>query len=371
LAGLEWLDDAMRYPGSGTDMHWCAWGSDGALYVVDDDGANFGQPWNFAHFLRVTGMPPHHHVEEVSLFPDLKRPAGAEFKKRRYVAGVAAVGQRLYVAAYDYDSEEPGYEFWFLDHVSRHGGTVALMYSDDGGLTWQNTPQDDTPYFLGPNFAALQFVMFGPGYTGVPTWLDGYVYAISNGDGDSPVTGGFESGHHIFLARVPSDALLDRTAWEFYAGAGEGHVDGKPVWVRDEGAARPILTDPGHVGHPSMTYDPALQRFLLLTFSDVVPHTMDTPPEVARAMWDKRTELQLYEGPTPWGPWGLIHHDPAWEGAHAPYLPHIPPNWLSDDGLTGTMLYSGGWAIPGGHGDYYGFVTRPFRLLPGQQLRPG
>ncbi len=362
LAGLEWRGTASRYPGSGTDMHWCAWGADGALYCADDDGENFGNPWNFAHFLRVTGTPPHHHVEEVSLFPQLKRPAGAEFKKRRYVAGVAAIGSRLYVAAYDYDSEEPGHDFWFMDHLSRHGGTVAIMYSDDNGVTWQNAPEADTPYFLGPNFAALQFVMFGPGYTGVPDWLDGYVYAISNGDGDSGVIGGFESGHHVYLARVPRDRLLDRDAWEFYAAEGEGHTTADPLWDRDEARARPILTDPGHVGHPSMTYNPALRRFLLLTFSDMVPHTLDTPPEVARATWDKRTEMQLYEGPAPWGPWGLVHDEPEWEGEHMGYLGHIPPNWLGEDGLSGWMLYAGDWPREKGPDHLYGFVTRPFRL---------
>src|SRR4051794_7372489 len=70
LAGLEWLGPPFRYPGSGTDMHWCSWGDDDALYVVDDDGANFGGSWNFAHLLRVTGTPPDHLVEEISLFPE-------------------------------------------------------------------------------------------------------------------------------------------------------------------------------------------------------------------------------------------------------------------------------------------------------------
>src|SRR3954454_14408745 len=99
VAGLDWLAPARRYPGTGTDMHWHAWAEDDALYVVDDDGANFGGPWNFAHLLRVTGSPPAHEVREISLFPELERHS---VERLRYVDGALAVGSRLFVAAYDY-----------------------------------------------------------------------------------------------------------------------------------------------------------------------------------------------------------------------------------------------------------------------------
>ena len=39
---LEWTGPAHKLPGTASDMHWHAWGADGALYVVDDDGENFG-----------------------------------------------------------------------------------------------------------------------------------------------------------------------------------------------------------------------------------------------------------------------------------------------------------------------------------------
>ena len=104
VSRLEWLEPATKFPGTHTDMHWHAWGDDGALYCVDDDGENFGGPWNFAHFLRVTGTPPSHHVEEVSLFPELKRHS---VDKYRYVDGALAVGSRLFVAAYDYIWTDP------------------------------------------------------------------------------------------------------------------------------------------------------------------------------------------------------------------------------------------------------------------------
>lgn len=372
LKGLEWAGEPAKYPGTGSDMHWCAWGDDDAMYFVDDDGANFGSKPNFANLLRATGTPPNFKLELVSQFPGLKRHNS---RKLRYVDGALALGSRLFVAAYDYDFSDPGREVhtigedqmdafianpteaFFINAISRHSGVAALMYSDDYGKTWQNLPDEHTPNFLGPRFAGLAFVGFGKGYSGVPAWLGDYVYAISNDES-------WESGNHVFLARVSKDRLLDRTAWQFYAGG--GHV-GNPVWLPDEVDARPILSDPGHVGHPTMTYNPRLKRFLLCFGSDIVPHSHATPRDFARAHWHRQRELHVYESSSPWGPWYLVHYDSCWEGEHVAYLPQMPAKWLHEDGLGGTLVFSGDYSMTprmSGYQSYYGFMTRSFRLIP-------
>lgn len=367
---LEFTGPAHRTPGSASDMHWNTWGADGALYVVDDDGVNCGGPWSFCHLLRVDGRPPAHTIEVLSRFPELRR-----FSMRRhlYVNGALAVGNRLHVAAYAYDTHDPanpvaldgnhivGWEnprFLHLDAISHHAGVAALLYSDDRGATWNNAPTPETPLFLGPRFAGLAFVAFGPGYSGVPEALGDFVYAISNDEG-------WECGSHVFLARVPRARVLERAAWEFYGGR---TPDNTPAWVAEEAHARPILTDHGHVGHPSMTYVPALGRFLLAFGSDAVPKSYAVDVEIARATWHRRRELQVYEGPTPWGPWALAHYDPAWEGDHIAYLPQIPPVWLSPDGTEGILMFSGDYRMyvlptPPGHESWYALMTRPFRLV--------
>lgn len=377
LAGIEWTGPPYKYPGTHTDMHWQTWADDGALWVVDDDGENFGNPWNFAHLLRVTGTPPNHQVEEISRFPELQRPSIERF---RYVDGAVAVGSRLYVAAYDYNWHDPrpavgnawelegttpkkvGEEAFFVDAMSEHAGVAALMYSDDRGATWQNVPGDETPYFLGPRFAGLAFVGFGPGYTGIPLEFGDFVYAVSNDQN-------WEGGDHVFLARAPRDRILDRSRWEFWAGRGAGHWTVAPLWTADEDAATPIYSDHGYTGHPTMTWNPGLGRFLLAIGSDSTPHHWDVPSETARDTWHRRRELKILEGPTPWGPWGLFHFDANWEGERVAYLPQIPPNWLSADGYEGTLLFSGDYKFPfiesvAKDENFYGFMTRPFRLLP-------
>lgn len=368
---LEWTGPAHKLEGTGSDMHWHAWAADGALLVVDDDGVNFGGPPAFAHVLRVEGQPPHQSARVLSRFPDLKRYS---MRRHLYVCGALAVGDRCYVTAYEYESHEPASEeqrldgneilakirsdFFVMDAISHHGGVASIMVSDDGGETWSNMPEPHAPLFLGPRFAALAFVGFGPGYSGVPDELDGYVYAISNDEG-------WECGSHVFLARVPQDAVLDRSAWRFYGGRTSRN---EAVWIEEEAYARPIMTDHGHVGHPTMTYNPGLGRFLLAFGSDSVPKSYAYDTDVAWATWHRARELQIYEAPTPWGPWALVHDDPAWEGDHVAYLPQIPPNWLSADGTEGTLMFSGDyrmWGVPEpeGHESWYAQMTRPFRLV--------
>jgi hypothetical protein len=363
FSGLEWVTESSRFEGTNSDMHWLAWTEDGSLYAVDDDGQNFGSPWNFANLLQVEGTPPDHNVRLVSQFPELVRPDDA--RCRRYVDGAVAVGDRVYVAAYDYDQLVPGFlaGAGLVDLLSPNGGVAGLMHSDDRGETWQNVPSKDVrpdQYFLGPRFAGLAFVQFGPGATKVPKRFGDHVYALSN-------DGNWETGDHVYLARVPRDRVADRSAWEFFASPGEGSLPlDEPTWSLDENRSRPVLRDPGRIGHPTMTYNPAIDRFLLAYSTDSVPHTLNTPPEVAEATWVKQTELLLFEGPTPWGPWGLVHHDEAWEAPHTPYLPQIPGKWLDADGRGGWMIFSGDYVVPGCQGEYYGFVTRRFTLTPRQ-----
>jgi hypothetical protein len=359
LSGLTWETEASRFPGTQSDMHWWMETADGQLYTVDDDGRNFGSPWSFAQLMKVDGTPPDHTVSLVTQFPELVRPDG--LRCRRYVDGALAVGQRLHVAVYDYDDEVAGFDdqWLMIDRISPHGGVAGIMHSDDGGATWQDVPAPSVgpdDYFLGPRFAGLAFVGFGPGSTGIPERFAGYAYAISN---DS----NWETGDHVYLARVPLDSVTDRSTWEFFSSHGEGAAAlDEPEWSRHEERARPVLRDPGRIGHPTMTWNAALGRFLLLYSTEPVPHTLNTPPDVALATWDRQTELLVLEGPTPWGPWGLVHHEPDWDAPHTPYLPQLPTRWIDEDGMGGWLLFSGDYVVPDEQGDYYGFMTRRFRF---------
>ncbi|TAE27159.1 MAG: DUF4185 domain-containing protein [Cytophagales bacterium] len=378
IARFSWTGEPYKYPGTGSDMHWWTLGIDNALYVVDDDGSNFGGPANYAHLLKITGIPPAHRVETVTDFMEIP------FRKmlptpliRRYVNGPIAIDSTLYIAIYDYDwhldrimpyrdsvalrtnqymynqrVKDPAMlqAMYFTDSYSRHYGTAGLIKSTDFGKTWTNIPDSTTPQFLGPKFAGLCFLNFGPGYTDVPPELGSYVYAVSN-------DGSWESGDHVFMARVHRDSLLVRSAWQFLSGFGK---NGQPRWSKQEDASIPIFTDLGHVGHPTMSYNKPLKRYIMAIYSDVVPHRELTSIAEWKT-WDQSSELQLYESKNPWGPWRIFHNEKQFGGEnHTAYLPQLPNNWWNSTGLESTIMFAGDYTKGGG--GYYALMTRPFKL---------
>ncbi|HZH38337.1 MAG TPA: DUF4185 domain-containing protein [Flavisolibacter sp.] len=377
---LVFTSEPMRYPGSGSDMHWWTWGVDDAVYVLDDDGKNFGGPINYAHVLKVTGIPPDHQVETVTDFMEIpfRKMTPKDKLLSRYVDGIIAVDSLLYVSIYDYDwdiertkpyfdSIKPRLEFYdyfegvqdstmfkhmnFASMYSKNYGIAGIIKSTDFGKTWTNVPTANTPRFLGPKFAGLTFLNFGPGYSDVPEHLSPFVYAMSN-------DGSWETGDHVFMARVHKDSILNRNAWQFLAGI-ENNV---PRWSASEDKCYPVFTDPGHTAHPTISYNKALKRYILGMYSDVVPHREDASDEEWRK-WDKVSEMQLYESEHPWGPWKIFHNEKPWGGTrHAAYLPQIPNKWWSKDGLSGTMLFAGDYTHNQKHHEWYGFMTQLFTL---------
>lgn len=373
---FEWTSQPSKYPGTASDMHWWTWGIDDAIYTLEDDGDNFGGRYWYAHILKVTGTPPNHKVETFTDFEDYDfRNSIPKKLMLRYVCGLVAVDSTFYVCLYDYDwnvttkpcnfdslyhrmkmhkpwenvdaSLQPN--LGFINRYSKLGGVAGIIKSTDWGKTWTNIPNEDSPIFFSPDFGAPAFLSFGKGNSEIPDNLKPYVYAISN-------DGNWTSGDHVRMGRVHRDSIANRNAWQFFGGKSTGE---KVTWVKSEKQSVPIFTDKGHVGHPTITYNKALKRYILAVFSDVVPHREDAT-EAEFSKWDLESELQLYESINPWGPWKLFHSEKPWGGVnHTNYLGQIPAKWFSIDGLEGTMIYAGDYTRDGAN---YGFVTQSFKL---------
>lgn len=373
---LEWTSQPHKYPGTASDMHWWTWGQDDAIYTLEDDGDNFGGRYWYAHILKVTGTPPNHTVATATDFE------GYDFRQKlpeklllRYVCGLVAVDSAMYVCLYDYDWNLPSkpvnfdslynrmkiHKPWvnvdasfqqkltFINRYSKHGGVAAIIKSVDGGKTWLNIPEENTPAFFGPSFGAPAFLTFGKGNTETPAHLAPYVYAVSNDVN-------WASGSHVRMGRVHRDSVIRKDAWRFFGGFTK---PGQPRWVVGEALSKPIFTDPGHVGHPSITYNKALNRYFLIIFSDAVPHK-ETAPLSAMDKWDVASELQMYEGENPWGPWKIFHSEKPWGGKnHTNYLAQMPSKWFGTDGLSGSVVFAGDYTRDGAH---YGFITQSFKL---------
>jgi hypothetical protein len=374
---FEWTSVPGRFPGTGSDMHWWTEGIDGNVYITDDDGKNFGGPDWYAHVLKVSGIPPLHKVETINDFQfyDFRKHIPNKLV-RRYVCGIVAVDSALYLSVYDYDWNIPSkvYDFsklyqsakkynpWknldsvglsnlgFIDGYSKLFGVAGIIVSHDFGKTWENLPKEDTPQFFGPRFAAPAFLTFGKGNTETPKELGNYVYAISNDKN-------WASGDHVFLGRVHRDSIVSREAWRFYAGKDNS---GNTLWTIKENEAQPVFSDSSHVGHPTISYNKAIKRYILLISSDVNPH-YETATIEEQKKWNWESEMQLYESENPWGPWTIFYNDKQWGGKdHTCYLPQMPTSWLSDDGLSGTILFAGDYVNR--KAEYYGFMTQSFKI---------
>ena len=162
-----------------------------------------------------------------------------------------------------------------------------LAYSDDYGVSWTRLQKESpwTAEFANPkdrartgsNFRCMFFINMGRNY-GLNK--DGFVYAFGIGR-----EWGWNEG--VYLARVRKDALLNYSAYEYFAG-----VQGsQPVWSRRESDAQKISGVNSPAQFSSM-YHHGINRYLILT------------------------EENLYEAPNPWGPWTLAGRwvRPGWAG---------------------------------------------------------
>ena len=170
----------------------------------------------------------------------------------------------------------------------QHNLNGWIITSTNFGKTWKldATNQD---FFTG-RVASAHFIQFGKDDADAP---DGYVYADfpAADDGNSY----WENGDYLLLGRVPKDRILERSAWEFYAGR---QPSGQELWDSDPSQGRADL--------PISTYDrggphnlqsglkallPGKLRVPRRTFQS--PAISSAPPETACP-----SQLTLFEATT-------------------------------------------------------------------------
>jgi hypothetical protein len=186
-----------------------------------------------------------------------------------------AFGNRMYLHYLSVKTEGPDFLHW----ICNFAGTA---YSDDGGENWAKAPP---MWFGNTNFAQVAIVQHGA-YT--------YLFGVPC---ITPAGGGVQ------LARVPSNALLARTAYWYWTGT---------TWSPDVSAAKTIVTP--DVWQFSVRYNAYYKKWIMMTGSGVLG-------------------LHLYTADAVTGPWSRpqtvdsvsysndVPHD--FEG----YAPMITPNW--------------------------------------------
>lgn len=189
--------------------------------------------------------------------------------------------------------------------------------STDFGKTWTFNGGDFNSSgwdFAEPGgaFSAACFLQFGKDYTSA---RDNFVYGYSEKiipDVIQP---------DIVMFRVPKDKIMNRSAYEFFAGL---DAKGNPQWISDINQMKPVFSDPNGISWGMQAvYHPILKRYLLTVQRDNT------------GAWG------IFDAPEPWGPWTTVAYYDNWIDSTFKFLFAFNQKWMSVDGKTMYMVFSG------------------------------
>jgi len=320
------------------------WADDDRLYAANGDGFGFGWLMADMKMNRLVGRPPEMRGEPIpgaagSRLGEIWPPYESETNRKP--TGMTCVDGVLYLF---YQNLKDGRS----DNRFSDAPAASISWSTDYGWTWQ---WDETaPMFDNHQFTTGFFLDAGCCYDQAP---DEYMYVYGL-DYNWRGAHDYESTR-LYLARVPRAAIPVRGRWEFFRGI---DATGAPRWTTDIAAKQPVLlditdyftpylpdADNSGVSQGSVTYLPALRRYLYATWS-----------------W---TAWIFWEAPRPWGPWTRVTvkwwTEREWNDYyHGGYATVIPAKFLDDDGRGGWLVSSINTTF---ENCYYRYAMRRFELV--------
>jgi hypothetical protein len=297
LRTIEWASaDTIVRRARGSDNWPLTWADDDALYGAYGDGQGF-EPFVSQRLslglVRITGGPEAFQGVNVRA-PTIERLGdGAAGPK---ASGMLAVRGTLHV--------------WI-----RNVGNSQLAWSSDRGQTWRWSDWRFTE-----SFGAPTFLNFGRNYAGA---RDAFVYVYS-----ADANTAYDPSDGLVLARVPATRITARDAYEYFHGLDAG---GRPIWHPNIAERRPVFRHPGRSYRSGSSYNAGLKRYLSC---QVLPESTD--PRGPRYQGG----FGIYDAPEPWGPWTTAFFTEAWDVGPGETC-SVPPKWMSADGRTIHMVFSG------------------------------
>ncbi|MHC4715738.1 MAG: serine hydrolase, partial [Planctomycetota bacterium] len=273
------------------------WADDDCLYTAWGDGRGFIPPTRRLSMglARVSGSPPEIRGENI--------PSDAEATGDG-PSGPKASGMLMV----------DGVLYMLVRNADRNGHESHLGWSTDHAGTW--TWAD----WRFEQFGYCTFLNFGRNYEGA---RDAYVYVYSH---DHPSA--YIAADRMILARVPTDRIADRSAYEFFAGLAGG---GEPAWSADVSQREAVFTNERCCLRSGASYNAPLKRYLWWHQISRRPHA------------DTRFDggFGVYDAPEPWGPWTCVYYTECWDVGPGE-TGSFPPKWMSPDGKTVHLVFSGG-----------------------------
>jgi len=163
--------------------------------------------------------------------------------------------------------------------------TSFIMASTDGGQSWDvggSTKGHTGPQqFFRGRLASPRLINAGQGYRAAPD--PAHIYALFPGTTSNAAY--FAQNDAVWLGRVPTAQVLDRSKWEFYVGLSSG----KPSWSASEQIAVPVFEHPLMTATQQVTYHPELKIYLMPVWSwcdaDGNPREQLNSPSTGGAGW--------------------------------------------------------------------------------------
>lgn len=298
IQDLRWAPvSSVTRAAKGSDTWPITWGDDDTLYTAYADG------WGFAShpdaklslgFARVEGGPRNFSGTNLRSSTGEQRGDGRSGKK---ASGMLMVDGTL---------------FMWVRNANGAGQHCQLARSLDHAKSWVWSS------WTFEEFGFCTFINFGMDYSGA---RDGYVYMVSH---DGP--NAYRPSNHFVLTRVPKSTVTARAGYEFFAGMADG---GRPRWSGDISQRAPVFTSPGRALRSSISFNPGIGRYLW--WQQLPDDGFDTR---------FRGGFGIYEAPEPWGPWRTVYFTRRWDLGPGE-SGHIPTKWISRDGRTIHLVFSG------------------------------
>jgi Domain of unknown function (DUF4185) len=278
------------------DHQYTSWGDGGGFGGTDDQGrVSLG-------VARIEGSANAYTGHNV--WGGYRANNAARFGGKSY--GIISIGGVLYKWVSP-GSDAANYEEARLYRSTNHGASWSAA-----GWRFQQRDGIILPTFL----------QFGKDYQGA---RDDYVYVYASHlkDGSSLAV---QKPGEIALMRVPKRRIMDRAAYEFFAGV---DPKGNPKWTAALSQRKPVFADANGVGWTvSVSYNPGLRRYLLTT-----EHATSGEGNIG-----------IFDAPSPWGPWTTVLYQRGFGTPHieaSTFFWNFSGKWLSADGKSFTMIFTG------------------------------
>ncbi len=301
IKDVIWELGSLQSYASGSDLWPITWGDDGCLYTAWGDGGGFGGTNRNGRVslgvARLEGTPPG-TLNGINIFGGRNALCPATFVGKP--SGLVCIDGILYMGVV----EQGKWLRW------------KIGYSKDHGCTWKFNGGPFSKYWdfaeSDGAFSGTSFLQFGRNYSKA---RDEYVYAYSQEKRPK------EDRTIISLLRVPRTEIMNCELYEYFAGMDQ---KGRPMWTKDLKKRKPVFTDPNGVGWGvRVVYNPGLRRYLLTTW-----HSWD-------GSWG------IFDAPEPWGPWTTVAYYDQWIDDIPKFGFAFPQKWMSADGKTMWMVFSG------------------------------